>query len=503
MRAPLLALVLLACSSAEVPVDSPRLSTPAQFARCADDALEPNDSLEEAREWQPGDYVVTAASNDVFEFLIDPGYRLEIDATFSHADGWGGIELLDEDGQPLDANVQSPYGGSKLLWLNTSNEVRRVFARTQVYEGDCDTYSLTWWSYPAACEDDLYRDNGTYRTAAPFASGQYAVVELDDPDYWITELPPHSMTWVNIVQPWSYADLRLGLFDDEENLIVFGETSGFLSNDTDAPVHAVTRVSIHNYANRGFCAPYLLEKRVSFASCPEEELQDDVLEDARPVGVGTTSGDVRFRDPDWYRVTVPPHQRMAVEVDVDPLLGRVFVSTHDEAGMLLRATNTWPYGLSLDNPTDAPLDFHVQVQSEAAFLGCTPFDLDLEAVHCEREDVLEPNDTLALALPMPEGELEATVSEDDRDVWSLGTVLPREVVEVDLAFRESLGRVEGQLVLATGTLVDDGTGEWGEESLSWRNTTSDPKEVFLTTAIAPVHAGCTQTYSAVWDVFSP
>jgi hypothetical protein len=498
-------ILLLAVACAPEPPTLDEAPTSAADAptqrRCADDGLEPNDELVAARPLMDAldaSLVVTSRSDDFWTFDIYPGNDLVLEAEFAHDDGWGGLELYDAAGNLIDAGVLEPYF-AKLVWINTGDFTERVIVRATVYEGTCDAYTMTWTSTPVECPGDLVESNDSPDTAELFASGRGDVVELDDPDWWAVPLPPNTVTGVVVDQPWSFADLELELFDADGVDLNNGGIDGRIANRSDTPGTGLARVSIDNKTQRGVCAPYVLRKRTATAACHPEPVPDDVITDARTLPLGQHEADVVYHDHDWIRVVVPARHRLFVEADVDPLLGKLSLWAYDAAGTYESATATPRpvYGLHAENPTDEDAVWHVQIVATEQLLECVPYTLDLGVIACDREDVLEPNNTLEDALPLPPEGTTLTIRERDPDVWHVASVPPGHTVDVDVGFRESLGRVESTLVLRDGTLVADadGDGDGGHERMRWTNPLVRPVDVYLSTFLPPVFKDCAQHYT--------
>ncbi|MCA9571818.1 MAG: hypothetical protein KC656_28470, partial [Myxococcales bacterium] len=121
---------------------------------CPDDGNEPNDTVSTATFVLPATgQVLQPASPDVFSFVLAPGERAVVTASFLHADGNLDLEIRNGSGATI-AEATSTTDDETVTVVNTSPFAEVFFAVASVADaGACMTYDLAVDVTPGTCLD--------------------------------------------------------------------------------------------------------------------------------------------------------------------------------------------------------------------------------------------------------------------------------------------------------------------------------------------------------------
>ncbi len=121
---------------------------------CVDDAFEENDDVTEARVLQPGSYNNLTScpfDPDWYAVTIPAGYRLTVQAVFSHAGGDIDLVLQDPEGVLVDSSFSQ--SDNELVGPETVTEESTFFAEVRLvgFGGDPpgNTYGIAFLVEPA------------------------------------------------------------------------------------------------------------------------------------------------------------------------------------------------------------------------------------------------------------------------------------------------------------------------------------------------------------------
>ena len=186
---------------------------------------------------------------------------------------------------------------------------------------------------------------------------------------------------------------------------------------------------------------------------------DDGFEDndecgsAVAIGAGTYTGLVVTRaDSDFYRITVPPGQRLTVNGDstttFDATFDLRFYLTDATCQTQLSVGNGSPNTVVYWNSAATPVDVVLEARLWPFFVYplCANYEFEVSFVPepCEgpADDGLEPNDTCASAVPLPDGFFPGMlVTRTDSDYFRF-EVEAQTLVEIELDFETELGNID-------------------------------------------------------------
>lgn len=219
---------------------------------CEDDSQEPNDSRERA---------VPLSSNNLRNLRICPNdddwYALEVEAqevidveaTFTHADGDIDIAVVDPNGATLRSGTSTNDNESLVVRATTSGT---HYVRVYGFRDATNSYTLEAEVLDAnTCLDDRFEENDSADAAARITPGNYDVAmckpdDIEEEDWYELNLNAGQVITATIVFDHDTADLELILFNadgdelDESTTRRDSETVTFV-----APTTGVYRLQVY------------------------------------------------------------------------------------------------------------------------------------------------------------------------------------------------------------------------------------------------------------------
>ncbi|MCB9677511.1 MAG: pre-peptidase C-terminal domain-containing protein [Alphaproteobacteria bacterium] len=215
-----------------------------------EDAFEDNDNIAQAATGASNEtgLMVHRQDEDFFELVVGAGEIGRVDLTFVHADGDIDLQLLDVDGNVVDASGSTSNAESVLV-VNDGPNTETFYARVFVWSGsasDCNTYAMNLYTGPIPDEDcadgidndldalsdcndydciddaaciaicgageDASEDNDDLATAAPIGAGPYTIHALDD-DWFVVDVPDGEQVIIDMTHDHLVAVLDIRLYD--------------------------------------------------------------------------------------------------------------------------------------------------------------------------------------------------------------------------------------------------------------------------------------------------
>ena len=349
------------------------------------DAYERNDSFETAYGLGSISAAQTAVTSsnfhsssdeDFYSFYLNGSQSLGIEAIFAHSDGDLDIELLDSNGNWIDASTT----GSDNEYLSLSGLAAGSYTLNAYgYDGaTVDNYSVrfveenfenwwdtydNWWDWQEADQAsyisaDSYEDNDTFANAANFGSiststdfNNLTINSSGDDDWFKFNYDASTRLDVSIGFDGSAADLDMDLYDANWNWIdgsygVEGSEEVSLVGLASGEYY----LSIYEY-NYGTVADYDLRFEVAagaaIADLNDQYEPNDSFADATDMGDATGEGSVTeltltSGDVDWYKAYFPnngtPDQYLSALFDHQD--GDIDIELYDSSGDLIRSSES-------------------------------------------------------------------------------------------------------------------------------------------------------------------
>ncbi|MDA9854578.1 clostripain-related cysteine peptidase [bacterium] len=349
------------------------------------DAYERNDSFETAYGLGSISAAQTAVTSsnfhsssdeDFYSFSLNGSQSLGIEAVFAHSDGDLDIELLDSNGNWIDASTT----GSDNEYLSLSGLAAGTYTLNAYgYDGaTVDNYSVrfieesfenwwdtydNWWDWQEADQAsnisaDSYEDNDTFATATDLGSiststdyNNLTVDSSGDDDWFKFNYDASTRLDVRIGFDGTAADLDMDLYDANWNWIdgsygVEGSEEVSLVGLASGEYY----LSIYEY-NYGTVADYDLNLEVTagaaIADLNDQYEPNDSFADATDMGDATGEGSVTeltltSGDVDWYKAYFPnngtPDQYISALFDHQD--GDIDIELYDSSGNLIRSSES-------------------------------------------------------------------------------------------------------------------------------------------------------------------
>lgn len=423
----------------------------------------------------------------------------------------------------------SSFGGhDDVAWKNTTGTAQDVIVAVSTQPGaSCSFYDMQFVVTPDPCvvgQNDPYAPNGTCATAAVLTPGLITGLFVDGPtaDYFKVTVPGTHLLNVDL----QFVDgtnglLGIRLYDGNPCSNVVDQAAWSDEHFvTTGAAFGVTRDYYINVYPLGIptdCNGY--ELRIDVVPDPCVTAADDVLEpnDTCAGAAVLTSGIysslfVSASDPDYYRVTLQPGER---------LIGEISSPTTNAASlhvipMDVTCTTTLDTGGSHTewaNSGATPLDIRLVVETtDTSNGGCAGYDLFLSVVidNClaTSDDGFEPNEDCTSAPTLSTGLVTGLfVHELDPDYYRVNLGVGDQI-NVAMNYATTSANVRLRLYEAlpqTGGFCGDGThsvatglGSNGSKQFSWTNNII-AGDFFIEVVISPYGYDDCTTYEL--DIF--
>lgn len=371
--------------------------------------------------------------DDVYAISLAPGdnlvARVYDTATLARATVW----LLDSEGETsLRFAEAPPYGNGTLSYVAQSDET--VYLRINALLGQ-SPYQLELVRNPGVpCGPDAFEGpsgNETLETATP--SGMVplnttllARVCPGDVDHLAVELDAGEGIDATLGFDSAEADLDLALFSASTGALL-AQSAGIFQPEQlhyRSPYPQTVVLRVRGFGNATGPYSLALQKLPSFSCQADGDEPDDDVAGASLLAPGASvSGAVRTLcagDRDLYLVPLEDFERVVVNAAFPPSELDVELNVYDEAGAtLLRRSPDSAGGETLS--WDAQGNETVLVEVKALFNTQGEYTLDLfreNQISCE-PDALEPNNTPASAVTLPEAPDALTVCGSDQDYFAV------------------------------------------------------------------------------------
>ena len=330
------------------------------------DIFENNDSAADPATVVPGSYDLLvcyepgSANDDWFETCLNPGETLNIDLSFTHADGNINLDLL-RDGDVV-AFSRSFTDSESLSYTSSQEECLKYHVYLPVNGGE-NSYNMNVSVDPApACDEDTYEDNDTRGSAAVLeAPGLYDRLSKceDDEDWFEFTVTENQAAGVYINFDESLSDVDIELYRNGETVAEpGGDTTGvgeeiqFTAPD-DASTDASDTQTVYTYSlliktksRARLSYDVLLYKDVDndgTAEGPEDKICPDAFENndteqtAKSFPIGTVTDLLSCwsntnRDNDYYAIFVPGGATLTVNVLFEHANGNIDASVRPQSG---------------------------------------------------------------------------------------------------------------------------------------------------------------------------
>jgi len=441
-------------------------------ATCAADGFEPNDTDTAAVTITPGSHPgLTACPDDGWDWYAVPlvtGETIDVQLTFSHAEGDIDLEVFDPAGASL--------GGS---WTSDDDESAGTF--TAATDGDhlvavelyADTGSVPGNSYDMTvnvggapiCTPDALEPNDSEATAVVLTAGsQTGLTACDtDDDWYAIDLAPGDELTVELAFANAEGDIDAELFDPSGASLGMGNS--MTDDESIGPITAAAAglhtIQVLLFGDSGSVPgnPYDLELTVASAVCVDDGYEpNDTQGDAFLLAAGSHPG-LALCDTssdDWFAVDLAMGDELTTALTFDNGEGDIDVQVLDPSGTVLDGG----YSVNDDElvgPITAAVAgehlVHTWLVDDPGLPG-NPYDLELTVVAATcADDGYEPNDSESAAVALTAGSYPglAVCDTSTHDFWAIDLV---EAAELTVAL--TFSHAEGDIDVS----VDDPSGSW-------------------------------------------
>ncbi len=453
-------------------------------AVCAPDALEEDDDpVSSPTVVTPPDSFIDLTSCDLdddwFEVTTSGAEILEIDATFSHAEGDIDLFLFDLAANEVDSAESStddesmayPAPGADTYFLQVT-----LFNDTGPLAGN--SYSIDFdTSPPVTCIDDAYEDNDTDATPAAVSAGNYpalAACPSDDDYYSFTASAGED---ISALTTFSHAegDIDMELFDSAGNLL----DDSFSLTDNEgvsfvAPANDTYIVRVELFTDSGSILgnPYSMDVFVGAPpSCPDDVLEDnDDAGSATPLTVPDSlslySCDL---DDDFFELTLAAGEDLTVDAVFDHSDGDIDIYLYDLSALEVASSlsTTDDESVTYSVTTSATYFLLVTLAAEGPPNTGNAYDLSLSGTLSTcTDDAFEENDSEAAAVPITTGLTSGLQAcPVDVDFYSFA-VVAGEIIDIDVFFSHADGNVDAELLDPAGDPIVEAFSTTDNETIA-------------------------------------
>jgi len=482
-----------------------------------DDAFENNDTCANAA--IPGlgtnaGLIAIDGDEDWYQISVLDGERLDLTATFTHANGNLDMELYTNCVSLVDSST-STTDDEFVTWTNNTGGTVDVAARVWLPSGSgCGVYALEVdVIQPPACGgDDAFEQNDSCGTAAAIPLGLTSnLVAVDgDVDYYtysvlagetlnVTALFSHAGGDIDLALRSANCAIQYDLGDSTSD-----NESVSWTNNTGGAVDVRVQVYLYPAGSGSGCGYYALDVGID---APPACGGDDAFENndscgaAAALGAGATANLILVDgDEDYYSIALADGQTVEVTADF----------AHSQGNIDLQLWNsgcTALFDVSNSTTNDEFVTWTNSTGSAAsvtllAYLGasgntgCGFYSLEIDVIDpppCGGDDPFEDNDVCGNAATVTAGTTSGLVAVDaDADYYRF-TVPATSSVEISAVFNHSGGNVDMRLFAANcSTQLDTSTSNSDDETVSWVNSSASPQDVIVEIYLAPqgIAQGC-------------
>lgn len=449
-----------------------------QGRECTDN-FEPNDTVNQATEIQPGPrsgLIACTGDSDWFAFDAETDDEVTVFIDYASADGDLELVVYGTDGESEIARSATPGDDSQLI--NFVAEETGTFYALVTNAGDGEVgYDMSLAvegdiiDPPRECEDDEFEPNNTLEDAAllELDTTYEELISCDDDDDWYAiELTAGQLVDVTVNGPGPDIDVRL---TDSEGTIIDTSAAGGTNElvSVTAPEDGTYYVQVYMFTTDGVGTYTIGVDLVEPPECDDAFEPNNSADEAQDVADAEVAGVACVDDPDWFLVEITnPGSVIAANLSVDDRFGEASVTLVAPDGETELGTySTEAFG-SLRGLADAAGTHYLRVDM---VLGTsTTYDLDWEVLTPpDCEDANEPNDDTGSATPLLDADsIDGVACVGEADYFEIVIEEPITGVQLELDSDTTFGNAEVEFIDSDGATVltaTEGTG--GSEDLNY------------------------------------
>jgi len=448
---------------------------------CTIDFAEPNDTLAEA--FPVGDITLTGLSacptdSDFFEVNLDSGGLLDVDLTFTDADGDIDVYILDDVGTTL-ASAISTDDDEAVDWTAAYDGYHYIEVALVIDDAvPGNDYELEVAGTSTSCVADFAEPNDS--DAAPYTISAGATLGLNacatDEDWFSFTAGAGDTIDLNVFFVDAEGDIDIALYDPSATWLA----SAASSDDDEVLTWSATvggdyLLMVELFLDDGAVPgnEYGIDLAVgSTSTCTVDSYEPNDTQATAYALLGPSFTGIHAceTDSDWFEIEVGGNEETTVEVFFSDAEGDIDAFLYDAAGGLL--------GSSISTTDDEEL-FHSSTASGSIFVEVVltfddgsvtgnPYTIDIDKVPICGPDAYDPNDdeynAATVTLPMSETEL-TLCDPTDEDWFELPGLVITDVIEADMVYDPAAGDVDMFLWDPTGTMIASSTATSGVESI--------------------------------------
>jgi hypothetical protein len=434
---------------------------------CTDDTFEQNDSMSASKyvsEGTTGSLEICAGDDDWFHTYLEAGEVMDVEITFTHADGDLDIMLFDASNNELDRGTTVDDNESvRAVASSAGNYYIKVYG----YSDAENSYQMqVTVSSGGTCTDDTYEHNDTQAAAVLISPGQFNRLQIcpSDPDWYKINVDGGSTIQVDITFVHANGDLDLKLLDASGNVLGQG-TSTNDNESATATVNTTGTYYIHVYGYGGAENTYSMDVEFdSSGTCDDDDWENnDQLYNAAYVSDGTYGGLVYCpNDEDWFYVYLNVGDTLYVDIDFVHANGNLDLKLYDPSEIEIDSSTSTTDDESVSTLADESGYFYIQVY--AGFDVENPsysMDVTVSGGGTCTDDNYEQNDTLSGAKTISSGNIPGLeICPDDPD-WFRISADAGDTIDVSIYFIHASGDLDLKIFdassneLASGVSLND------------------------------------------------
>jgi len=446
-----------------------------------DDNYEPNDAKSNAyflsyTRLSDDQGLGKQSDDDWYDIVIGrPNLILDIDCTFTHADGNIDISLYDYSGTLVASSTSTTNNEHidyELDHLHILHYYNHYFIK--VYGDDnMNDYDLQWSASPPS--DDIYEQNDDFNEVYDFSAHENTwlstiggeAINLDQDWYRIHVDPGGRAIEINCTFTYNYGDIELALYDDSETLIKESKS------DTDDEFIKCVLPTGGSYYIKVFQDPFYTFfpnhydlKWNTYIPIEDNYEENDDLGSSYDISLNESiwldqvNGIGRQNDLDWYKIYIPSGEHnLEIECSFTHSLGDIDIALYDASEIKRAEKKTITDNETINTFLTGNAYYHVLVYGKTCNSG-NEYNLRWNMTFIPpSDDNYEENDNIGDAYSLSAynstwlHDIDGHGRQIDDDWYEISIITGVPILEIECTFTHADGNIDIGLYYANGTQI--------------------------------------------------